>query len=121
MTYAILVIDDDRTFDPARLDIRDGDVLIHARTAREGLRRLTERSYDELWLDHDLADGQDIDPVLAYLEREIAEGRKVEFDRVVVHSGNPEGARKIRAALERHYRVERLTDPRPFMVQKRGR
>lgn len=119
MSYAILVIDDKRTFDPARLDIGPGDLLIHARTSREGIRRLRERAWDELWLDHDLTGKDTIKPVLAFIEAEIAAGRKPSFARVVAHSTNPRGIIDIKAALAPHYRLEQLVDTRPFLIGAR--
>ena len=68
MSYSILVIDDDSTFDPGRLHIDAHDLLVHARTSREGLRRLRERAWDELWLDHDLAGTDTVRPVVVELQ-----------------------------------------------------
>jgi hypothetical protein len=124
MTYAILIIDDERTFDPARLDIREGDLLVHARTSAEGLRRLRQRAWDELWLDHDLGgDGtikHTIKPVVRALLEAIAAGQPIGLRRIVVHTNNPQEGRNMVEDLSPHYRVVRLLDPRPFLVKSRS-
>jgi hypothetical protein len=109
-------VDDVRTFDPTRLDIGQGDLLVHARTSAEGLRRLRQQSWDELWLDHDL-DGRDtVMPIVAFLRQAVDNGAAIPLTRVVVHTANPSGARAIRITLNPYYRVERLSDLRPFLV-----
>ena len=117
MTYAILIIDDERTFDPARLDIGEGDLLVHARTSFEGLRRLRQRAWDELWLDHDLSGDDTIKPVIKVLLAAIAAGQPIELRRIVVHTNNPEEGRRMVEDLSPHYRVARLFDTRPFLVK----
>jgi ActR/RegA family two-component response regulator len=113
---SVLVVDDERTFDPARLGIGRGGLLVHARTSAEALRRLRQRSWEELWLDHDL-DGRDtVIPVVAFLRQAVDDGAAMPLARVVVHTANPSGARAIRIALNPYYRVERLSDVRPFLV-----
>ncbi len=115
--YSILVVDDERSFDPRRLNLERTDRLVHARSSREGLRWLDRGPWDELWLDHDLGGADTTMPIVALLEQRIHEGEAIPLRRVVVHSSNPAGARRIQAALEGHYRVERLADPRPFFVR----
>jgi hypothetical protein len=120
MTYAILVVDDERTFDPDRLDIREGDLLVHARTSFEGLRRLRQRRWDELWLDHDLGGDDTIKPVVGALLAAIAAGQPIELRRIVVHTNNPEEGRRMVEDLSPHYAVVRLFDTRPFLVKSRS-
>jgi hypothetical protein len=115
---SILVVDDERTFDPDRLNIGDGDLLVHARTSGEGLRRLRQRSWDELWLDHGLGGHDTVMPIVAFLQQAGVDGRRIELRRVVVHTASPRGARAIRSALARHYRIERLSDTRPFLTHR---
>jgi hypothetical protein len=117
MPYSILIIDDERTFDPARLDIREGDLLVHARTSFEGLRRLRQRAWDELWLDHDLGGKDHITPVIRALLEAAAQGQSIEFNRIVVHTSNPEAGRHMVEDLSPYYRVERLFDARPFLIK----
>ncbi len=115
--YSILVIDDERSFDPRRLNLERTDRLVHSRTSKEGLRWLDRGPWDELWLDHDLGGVDTTMPIVARLEERIHEGEPIPLRRVVVHSSNPSGARRIQAALEGHYQVVRLADPRPFFVR----
>jgi hypothetical protein len=117
MPYSILIIDDERTFDPARLDIREGDLLVHARTSFEGLRRLRQRAWDELWLDRDLGGDDTIAPVVKALLKAIAAGQPIEIGRIVVHTNNSEEGRHMVEDLSPYYRVERLFDTRPFLAK----
>ena len=94
----ILVIDDLRTFAfPA----------VYARTADEGLARLQERSWREVWLDHDLGQGVDIQPVVRLLEERAFNGAPMEVGLIYVHTSNPTAGDAMVAGLSRWYRVRR--------------
>jgi len=122
MSRAILIVDDERTFDPARLGLGQEDLLVHARTSAEGLRLLAERRWDEVWLDHDLGGKDTTMPVVREMLRAGHEGEPFDLYRVVVHSANVAVSDYMVKDLGRFYRAERLYDPRPYLaVDKRGR
>jgi hypothetical protein len=94
----ILVIDDLRTFTfPA----------VYARTAGEGLALLEERPWREVWLDHDLAHGADIKPVVRMLEERAALGHPLEVGLIYVHTSDPVQGEAMVASLGRWYQVRR--------------
>jgi len=122
MPHAILIVDDERTFDPARLGLGPDDVLVHARTSAEGLRRLSGRHWDEVWLDFDLGGKDTAMPVVRELLRAGHEGAPFDLYRVVVHSANVAVAGRMVEDMGRFYRAERLYDPRPYLARdKKGR
>ncbi len=94
----VLVIDDMRTFAfPA----------VYARTAGEGLARLQERAWREVWLDHDLGQGVDIKPVVRLLEERAFDGTPLEVGLIYVHTSNPTAGDAMMAGLGRWYKVRR--------------
>jgi hypothetical protein len=98
----IVLVDDLRSF----IDGRSAEV---ARTSAAGvllLDRYRDRRLDELWLDHDLGEGDTIWPVVEVLERAAFEDRLFDIGVIRVHSANPAGAAKIVQVLRRWgYRV----------------
>ena len=90
---SVLVIDDVRRF---RVD------CVHARTVAQAIS-LLEDPWDEVWFDHDLAEGETVRPAVVWIEQQIADGTKPEIGRVLIHSSNPSGARWIYDVLSRHY------------------
>lgn len=74
----VLVIDDQRTFRfPA----------VYARTATEGMSRLGERDWREVWLDYNLGPGLTIEPVMHMLEEWAARGQPLPIGVICVHTG----------------------------------
>lgn len=95
----ILVVDDLRHWPAA-------DGVVYARTYAEAIRLLGSLGdIAQLWLDHDLGEEKSGYDVAIWLEERAVSGRLVRIDRVVVHSQNPVGVRRIVAALEPHYEV----------------
>jgi hypothetical protein len=91
----ILVIDDERTFiDDTNLNVT------YARTYQEGYEQLwSGREWDEVWLDHDLADPN---PYLTgYALAKIIEERPIIANAkcFVIHTSNPVGRANMKAAL----------------------
>ena len=94
----VLVIDDMRTFAfPA----------VYARTADEGLARLKERAWREVWLDHNLGHGADITPVMHFLEEQASNGQPLNVDLIYVHTSDPTAGDAMLVDLARWYRVRR--------------
>jgi hypothetical protein len=95
----VLVIDDIRTFTfPA----------VYARTEAEGLARVVERPWREVWLDHDLGPGSDVRSVVRVMEERAFGGKPLDIGLVLVHTSNPTAGDSIVAGLERWYRVRRV-------------
>ena len=80
MTAAdVLVIDDLRTFAfPA----------VYARSATDGLARLAERAWREVWLDYSLGDGETTEPI-------------IELSRVLIGSKFDDRAPELKATWGR--------------------
>lgn len=98
-TPDVLVIDDLRTFAfPA----------IYARTADEGLARLEERAWREVWLDHNLGQGAAIAPVMQFLHERASRGQPVGIGIICVHTSDPAEGDEMVAGLGRWYRVRRV-------------
>ena len=96
---SVLVIDDVRRF---RVD------CVHARTVAQAIS-LLEDPWDEVWFDHDLAEGETVRPAVLWIEHQIADGMKPEIGRVLIHSSNPSGANWIYEVLSRHYATRIVT------------
>jgi hypothetical protein len=95
----VLVIDDQRTFRfPA----------VYARTAAEGMSRLTERAWRKVWLDYNLGTGLTIEPVLRLLAERATGGRPLPIDVICVHTSGPAEGDAMVAALTPCYRVRRV-------------
>jgi hypothetical protein len=74
----------------------------------EGLSRLVEQEWREVWLDYNLGTGLTIEPVLRLLEERATRGRPIPIGLICVHtSGSAEGDAMI-AALTPWYRVQRV-------------
>ena len=95
----VLVIDDQRTFRfPA----------VYARTAAEGLSRLAEHGWREVWLDYSLGSGLTIEPVMRLLEERATRGRPLPIGVICVHTSGPAEGDAMVAALTPWYRVRRV-------------
>ncbi len=95
----VLVIDDQRTFRfPA----------VYARTATEGMSRLAEHEWREVWLDYNLGPGLTIEPVLRLLEERAARGWPLPIGVICVHTSGPTEGDAMVAALAPWYRVRRV-------------
>jgi hypothetical protein len=95
----ILVIDDQRTFRfPA----------VYARTVADGLSRLSEREWRELWLDYNLGPGLTIEPVLQVLKQHAARGSPFPVGLICVNTSGPVEGVAMVAALAPWYRVRRV-------------
>ena len=94
-----LVIDDQRTFTfPA----------VYARTVADGISRLSEREWRELWLDYNMGPGLTIEPVLHLLEERAARGSPLPIGLICVHTSGPAEGDAMMAALAPWYRVPRF-------------
>lgn len=108
--YRIVVIDDLRNPAPS-----NGGILVEThRTPAEGLAALqayqeSAEKVEELWLDHDMGfsdDGElDIWPVVNWLEEQAYSGTPLDVGEILIHTSNPWGRSRMKAALEKHYRV----------------
>ena len=101
-TPRILVIDDERTFKfPAT----------YARTLPEALWLLCTREWDEVWLDHDMGDPiHEMMQLVNWMEQLILSGDPTDswqphMGTIVIHSSNPVGRERMKAALENWYNV----------------
>lgn len=94
----VLVIDDQRTFRfPAA----------YARTAAEGMSRLVERAWREVWLDYDLGAGQTIEPVMRLLDERATAGPPLLIGVIRIHTSGPAEGDAMVDALAPWYRVRR--------------
>jgi hypothetical protein len=94
-----LVIDDQRTFRfPA----------VYARTVAEGMSRLSERTWNELWLDYNLGSGVTIEPILDALEDRALRGSPFPIGQIFVHTSGPAEGEAMVAALSPWYPVRRV-------------
>jgi hypothetical protein len=96
----IVVIDDERTFD-------SDEEIIYLRSADEALAWLAkwlvrdfnrligvpEEKISQLWLDHDLGDGDDIGIVVDFLL--VIHPNFPRIESIMVHSQNPVGASRV--------------------------
>lgn len=81
-------------------DIREYAGCVHAKNAAEGIALLKQGPWDEVWLDHDLGYGNDIRPVVRYMEENACD-----VDTVWVITANPVGMKYIIDALRDKYRL----------------
>ena len=99
----ILVIDDLRLFGAFKAR--------YARTSAEGkaiLGKITSTApLDELWLDHDLGQGDDIRSIVLWLAERAYFGDPLPVKEVVVISKNPIGAEWMMNTLAVGYKVRR--------------
>lgn len=96
-------------------DVRDApDGWIQAYTAQETIMYLQNYNVTHLSLDHDLGDeicgtGYDI---LAWLEKEVHEGRRGYIPEITIHSANPPAAARMLKAVQSMKRyLSNLTAP----------
>lgn len=85
---------------------------IYARTVTEGLARIIEGPWDEVWWDFDL--GFDVDgnkstvkPVLHFVEEKAFHGQKLALGTQIIISDNGPGRDELELALSRLYPVKR--------------
>lgn len=101
----ILVIDDERNFNPLFSDpnidatmcrnIFDATLLIE-----------DELGWDQVWLDHDLGMGSPEVYALCMFAEEMAyNGHPLPVKEFVIHSSNPVGRERMKAALDKYYNV----------------
>jgi hypothetical protein len=110
--YRIVVVDDLRN---PMASTSEGIVVETHRTPEEGLAALQAyheagEKIEELWLDHDMGfsdDGCDLTiwPVVDWLFEQAYQGNPLDVTYVFVHTSNPWGRTRIKAALEKHYKV----------------
>lgn len=95
----VLVIDDQRTFRfPA----------VYARTAADGMSRLDEQPWREVWLDYNLGPGMTIEPVMQLLEERATRGQPLPIGVICVHTSGPVEGDAMVAALAPWYPVRRV-------------
>jgi hypothetical protein len=99
-TRHVLVVDDLRTFPKLR--------ATYARTSDDAIDRLSQREWDEVWLDHDLGAGGDVMVVVEWLEERWHTSGSIPVRQVFVHSANPVGAANVVRALERIVPTKRV-------------
>jgi len=116
--YRILVIDDQRIFDPGKLSKASDLYVVHCTTSDEGFVTLvTNQPWDEVWLDHDLgldSTQNGYEMVMDVIDAIESEGAKLDVKQFWVHSMNPVGARRMVLALTRYFKVARI-DPTPYL------
>lgn len=84
------------------------DCLIHyATNSSDALKFLEENLplIQEVWLDHDLGDGDEITPVINWLDEKAREGKTDHISCIRILTNNPVGYNKIMLALQRHFFV----------------
>jgi hypothetical protein len=82
------------------------------RWPQEVIRDLEKFHVQEVSLDHDLGDdevGTGYD-VLAFIERELAEGRMDRSPRIHIHTANPAARQRMIAARDSIERLQRMLD-----------
>ena len=112
-------------------DVRDpsfsgwsGDDIVVCRTATEAIGQLRTGLVKGISLDHDLGgwmkdageDGLSGYDVACWIERAVAEGSLREVPRWEVHSNNPSGALRIRAAMESAERLRVAREEAPMAI-----
>lgn len=97
-----LIIDDDRYFESL-----GDDGVTYARTVKEAAHFLKLGPYDEIWLDHDLGLGGDINPIIVMLE-ELAYAEQHPTEHIIIHTMNPTGRHRMHMALAPHYKVTHI-------------
>ena len=93
----VVLVDDVRSF----RDGRPCHVVRSAAAAVELLRGLRGQRLDELWLDHDLAGGDTVSPVVRLLEDAYLEGRPPDIEVVHVHASRSGAAHQVLVSLRR--------------------
>jgi len=97
----ILVIDDERIFPAFH---HDGNTVVYARTSAEAIALLDDEhdTWDEVWFDHDLGEGDDTMKVYDYMRSCANTGTRWynEIRRAYVHSMNPVGAENLRSRIK---------------------
>src|SRR6266545_3436875 len=104
----ILLIDDLRT-----ISVLDAEVVV-ARTAKEGMKRIQEKAWDSVLLDHDLGPGGDIRDIVRLLEERAFNGYPLPIKRIVVVTKNPVAAEWMTKGLGRYYNV--VVGPGPLEI-----
>ena len=108
MTRSILVVDDERRFP----DMERDHFVTYARSAMQAISMLlkteTGVTFDEVWFDHDLGLHDDAMEVVRFMEDAQATCSHVDhysliwpsrIGKAYVHSMNPVGANRLRAAI----------------------
>lgn len=109
-----LIVDDNRS----RRHLRSGqDTGWHARTAAHAIELIENgHIFQELHLDHDLADQIDIWPLIDYLAERAHDGNPW-VGKIFVHSQNPSGVPRMIQALERwNYDVTRVAGLEQYTI-----
>lgn len=92
-------------------DFKDGREAVVLRTSAEAvahLQCLHGQRVDELWLDHDLAGDDTVQPLVDLLVADAANGRPLWVSRIWVHSSNiREGHRIVQELHAAGYPVQR--------------
>lgn len=107
---AIVVIDDERSFQGAQ---EDGREVIYLRTCAEALAYLeTNTPITQLWFDHDLGEPDalghtSVVPVVNLLLERAVWDNPYPVEQICVHTANTSGVDKI-MSLERYYRCVRV-------------
>jgi hypothetical protein len=110
----VLVIDDEKRF-----NFPDDWDVTYARTLRDGYEFLAAfGSLDELWLDHDLGDGDDGDtirPLALDLAEDAFNEMPYDVGEIVICSLNIVGQKWIESTLSRYYKVSLCTSPKQLV------
>lgn len=106
MEKLTVLVDDDRVF----IEPRDYIVARTSQAALDTLHVLRSNGQvvDELWLDHDLGNGDDVLPVLTMLSELAARNEPYPVRQIYVHSMNRSGADTLMRSLRTYgYPVQR--------------
>lgn len=105
-----MVIDDERTL------VKPGHDVHHVRTSKDALQVLqsdspgVQKSWDALYLDHDLGGEDTIRPIVDFLEEKVFFGDPLDIGCIFAHTANPVGADYILKSrlLNSAYSVSRV-------------
>jgi hypothetical protein len=81
-----------------------------AKTAEQAIRMLDTGMVDEMSFDHDLGESEDAHSVVCWIEKAVAVSPFEPPSVMVVHSDNPVGAARLRAAIESIRRIVKKRD-----------
>jgi hypothetical protein len=108
----VLVIDDERRFDPnlcakSRVDAE------HFTSSMDGFKRILQaiqddEIIDELWLDHDLGDGDTTRDLVLMMCEDCVMGKPWPIRNIYIHSANPVGQEWLWGMLVIYYEAHKV-------------
>ncbi len=113
----ILLIDDLRHFKPEILRSAQPDSYLRiCRSSQSAVEVLgtDDRSWDQVWLDHDLGGDDTTMAVLDYIVYRYEQGDPIPVDNYIIHSSNMVGVKNIAMALASIERNCTIVDAKNF-------